>query len=38
MLLAATNEVGLAVAAAADREEERQRGAALVMRLLEGLR
>ena len=38
MLLAATNEVGLAVAAAADREEERQRGAALVMRLLDGLR
>ncbi|HVC69569.1 MAG TPA: hypothetical protein VNC61_04815 [Acidimicrobiales bacterium] len=38
MLLPATSEAGLAVAAAAEPEEERRRVGALIMRLLEGIR
>jgi hypothetical protein len=38
MFLAATSEAGLAVGAAANPDEERQRAGRLVMRFLEGLR
>jgi hypothetical protein len=38
MFLAAAGEAGLAIGAASDPDEERQRAGSLVMRFLEGLR